>query len=232
MNRIIIRRLIPQSLPQSPQLVAGFSTAPIRLATHRHSGEPEEIEAEKQRNLRGEPICTGLSDVAPRWNEKLATLSEASVKADKDPKQLSQLQAATVECFQKEAKQKDKELKLFEEKYREMHNAEGVLSWFIPTRVFDFIWSVGLGEYRFRVSWFVLLVKCKDFNCNDTGNGLLQNQWDDWKFRIIQWIDRDQKDDEPIDRTNLVEGRPRNRKPTEYNHDLLEVEMSLNASLG
>ncbi|ORY00197.1 hypothetical protein K493DRAFT_348020 [Basidiobolus meristosporus CBS 931.73] len=64
--------------------------------------DPEILEREKQKNLRGE---TKNNKHHPGWNEKLASHSEASVKADRTPEiPPEQLQKESVEHIKKEHK--------------------------------------------------------------------------------------------------------------------------------
>jgi len=76
-----------------------FSAVRCRSTTSTMSGDdPEILEMEKRRNLSKTQhyTSTPLSN-APGWNEPLATVSEAYVKADKATETNGELQAKTVE---------------------------------------------------------------------------------------------------------------------------------------
>ncbi|KAF8811696.1 hypothetical protein BYT27DRAFT_7183734 [Phlegmacium glaucopus] len=63
-----------------------------------HDNDPETLELEKNRNLKGVQHKTSTPHAhAPGWNEPLASVSEASVKADQSSGTPSELQSRTVE---------------------------------------------------------------------------------------------------------------------------------------
>jgi len=63
-----------------------------------HDNDPEILELEKNRNLRGIQHKTSTPHAhAPGWNEHLASTSEASIKADQSSGTPSELQSRTVE---------------------------------------------------------------------------------------------------------------------------------------
>ncbi|KAJ7867021.1 hypothetical protein B0H14DRAFT_2218986, partial [Mycena olivaceomarginata] len=71
-----------------------------------HDNDPETLEREKHRNLKGEQHKTSNTtphDHAPGWNEPLASASEASVKADQAKGSPSDLQKKTVESHRSSA---------------------------------------------------------------------------------------------------------------------------------
>jgi len=86
--------------PASLSLRAGVRASSDK--THGHSGKPEEIEAEKLKNLKGE--SESPVEHAPKWNDKLASDAEAKVKAEKDPRGPEQLQKDTAAKHAKEQK--------------------------------------------------------------------------------------------------------------------------------
>ncbi|KAM6490533.1 hypothetical protein JOM56_013876 [Amanita muscaria] len=79
-------------------------STPVPVSAHRnysstmHGNDPEVLELEKQRNLsKSQHLTSTPHEHAPRWNEVLASESEASIKADKSPLSDTDLQAKTVE---------------------------------------------------------------------------------------------------------------------------------------
>ncbi|KAI8327487.1 hypothetical protein EDC96DRAFT_90477 [Choanephora cucurbitarum] len=69
------------------------TTRSMTAFSHMSDNDPEVIEKEKQKNL---------SKKDKEWNEKLASHSEASVKADKEhEKPIKNLQSETVEQLKK-----------------------------------------------------------------------------------------------------------------------------------
>ncbi|KAK9764438.1 hypothetical protein K7432_008042 [Basidiobolus ranarum] len=74
----------------TPRFYAG------RFSSNMSDNDPDVLEKEKQKNLRGE--TKGTIKNHPGWNEKLASHSEASVKADRTPEvPAEQMQKETVE---------------------------------------------------------------------------------------------------------------------------------------
>ncbi|KAI0300958.1 hypothetical protein BC826DRAFT_628833 [Russula brevipes] len=62
-----------------------------------HDNDPEVLEREKRRNLSRHPYQTSSPlDHSPGWNERLASTSEANVKADKDVSSPHDLASRTV----------------------------------------------------------------------------------------------------------------------------------------
>ncbi|TFK27498.1 hypothetical protein FA15DRAFT_666347 [Coprinopsis marcescibilis] len=61
-----------------------------------HDNDPEILEREKHRNLTGK-TSSNLFPHAPGWNEKLASASEATVKADKSTDSPLEMQKRTVD---------------------------------------------------------------------------------------------------------------------------------------
>lgn len=65
-----------------------MSSKVFGFGSHKADNDPEKLEAEKQKNLKGDP-AKGKEQTnhhlpgAKGWNEELASDSEASVKADK-----------------------------------------------------------------------------------------------------------------------------------------------------
>lgn len=67
-----------------------------------HDNDPELLEAEKQKNLKGLQNDTSAPHKhAPGWNEYLATTSEAYTKADKSDAPINEIQSTTVEWVKK-----------------------------------------------------------------------------------------------------------------------------------
>jgi hypothetical protein len=63
-----------------------------------HDNDPEILELEKNRNLKGKQHKTSTPHAhAPGWNEHLASASEAFIKADQSSGSASELQSRTVE---------------------------------------------------------------------------------------------------------------------------------------
>ncbi|KAK9897868.1 hypothetical protein P389DRAFT_210253 [Cystobasidium minutum MCA 4210] len=71
---------------------------------HGHTGDPKEIEQEKQKNLKGQ--SESPVEGAPGWNEKLASDAEAKVKATKDTRSPQELQEDTANAHAAEQKKK------------------------------------------------------------------------------------------------------------------------------
>ncbi|KAI0250220.1 hypothetical protein BJV78DRAFT_1220535 [Lactifluus subvellereus] len=62
-----------------------------------HDNDPEVLEREKRRNLARQPYQTSSPlDHSPGWNERLASTSEAYVKADQDASPVHDLASRTV----------------------------------------------------------------------------------------------------------------------------------------
>ncbi|PVG04308.1 hypothetical protein CPB86DRAFT_693767 [Serendipita vermifera] len=62
-----------------------------------HDNDPEILESEKQRNLKGEQYKTSSPHKhAPGWNEYLASTSEAYTKADKSTATVEEMQQETL----------------------------------------------------------------------------------------------------------------------------------------
>eukprot|EP00884_Botryococcus_braunii_P004274 jgi/Botrbrau1/13848/Bobra.0056s0084.2 len=68
--------------------------------SHASDNDPEVLQREQERNLKGETKST--IPHAPGWNEKLASDSEAAVKAEQDNRSIEQLQRETVDHVQTE----------------------------------------------------------------------------------------------------------------------------------
>ncbi|KZT07738.1 uncharacterized protein LAESUDRAFT_724733 [Laetiporus sulphureus 93-53] len=76
--------------------------APRFYSSTTHGNDPETLETEKQRNLKGIQGETSTTiENAPGWNEYLASDSEADVKADRSELKLPELQQLTVEHVKK-----------------------------------------------------------------------------------------------------------------------------------
>lgn len=87
--------------------VRGFVNSPVcyGMGSHASDNDPEVLEKEKQRNLKGE-VKSSIPN-AHGWNEKLASDSEAAVKAERhaDGKSIEELQAQTAEHHEKAHKE-------------------------------------------------------------------------------------------------------------------------------
>lgn len=84
-------------VPRSSQAVA------LRNYADRISGKPAASKAsiahEKQKSLKGN-VKSAVGPTAPGWNERLASASEANVKADHTPdKSMDELQRDTIESL-------------------------------------------------------------------------------------------------------------------------------------
>ncbi|CAE7076466.1 unnamed protein product [Rhizoctonia solani] len=73
---------------------------PAPRYTSQQTNDPEALEREKHRNLRGEQHSP--HEHAPGWNELLATDSEAHIKADKDSGSPEQMAKSTLEYVRKQ----------------------------------------------------------------------------------------------------------------------------------
>ncbi|KAF8896322.1 hypothetical protein BD779DRAFT_1495196 [Infundibulicybe gibba] len=81
-----------------PAAATTRSTIARRYSSTMHDNDPDTLEREKQRNLSNTQHKTSTPHKhAPGWNEHLASTSEASVKADKAPGSVFELQESTVE---------------------------------------------------------------------------------------------------------------------------------------
>jgi len=68
-----------------------------RAYSTMHENDPEVLEREKRRNLTRQPYQTSSPlDHSPGWNERLASTSEANVKADQDRSSTHDLADRTV----------------------------------------------------------------------------------------------------------------------------------------
>ena len=70
-----------------------------RFSSSMHDNDPEVLETEKQRNLKKEQ--GNVHEHAPGWNEKLASESEAHVKADKNFSSPEELKSSTIDAIRK-----------------------------------------------------------------------------------------------------------------------------------
>merc|ERR1711879_598588 len=89
---------------QPSAAVAFRAQGAVRFAhnPHVHTGDPKEVESEKQKNLKGD--SKSPVEGAPGWNEKLASDAEAKVKATKDTRGPKELQKDTAEAHEKQHK--------------------------------------------------------------------------------------------------------------------------------
>ncbi|KAJ8521368.1 hypothetical protein ONZ45_g1943 [Pleurotus djamor] len=82
----------------SPGMASSRCTSTRFYSSTMHDNDPELLEAEKQKNLRGLQHKTSTPHShAPGWNEHLASASEASVKADRSDGTPADLQRSTIE---------------------------------------------------------------------------------------------------------------------------------------
>ncbi|KAI0342752.1 hypothetical protein BDW22DRAFT_149138 [Trametopsis cervina] len=89
--RSVARRAVVAPVTRSTVLVNHYSSSV-------HGNDPEVIETEKQRNLRGEQHKTSTPiKNAPGWNQYLASQSEAAVKADRSDHSPEELATQTVQ---------------------------------------------------------------------------------------------------------------------------------------
>ncbi|CAE6537119.1 unnamed protein product [Rhizoctonia solani] len=80
--------------------VARRVAVPAPRYTSQRTNDPEVLEREKQKNLRGEQNSTHTH--APGWNELLASDSEAHIKADKANSNPEEMAKATLEYVKKQ----------------------------------------------------------------------------------------------------------------------------------
>jgi len=76
--------------------------------SHVSDNDPEVLEREKERNIKGQQHHTSTPHKhAPGWNESLASVSEAAVKADQaENVSPEELQKITIEYITKRHKEK------------------------------------------------------------------------------------------------------------------------------
>ncbi|EIN08241.1 hypothetical protein PUNSTDRAFT_134632 [Punctularia strigosozonata HHB-11173 SS5] len=73
-----------------------------------HGNDPQTLAKEKSKNLSGSQMndpnseSEPMPEHAPGWNQKLASSSEAGVKADRHPASAEELQRTTTEAAQKD----------------------------------------------------------------------------------------------------------------------------------
>ncbi|EIE24563.1 hypothetical protein COCSUDRAFT_52996 [Coccomyxa subellipsoidea C-169] len=78
--RVLMQRVTARLYTSSPQVQMGFGS-------HSSDNDPEVLDREKERNLKGHPTTgtpkSAVKDLEEGWNEKLASDSEAAVKAER-----------------------------------------------------------------------------------------------------------------------------------------------------
>ncbi|KAJ7756514.1 hypothetical protein DFH07DRAFT_820830 [Mycena maculata] len=101
MYSLISSRATLRNVAGAARTIPPTAARSTRFSSTMHDNDPEMLEIEKLRNLSGTQHRTSTPHKhAPGWNEHLASVSEASVKADKDIESPLDLQKTTIEYVQ------------------------------------------------------------------------------------------------------------------------------------